>query len=127
MAGPTADALRDALDALSDRLDGLIDPLPPGDPVRVRLEGAQNSIEDASSAVDAQSIETLLTNNADLQRIKDLTAKVNASAAVIAASQANVAKIVGIADKALALGNAITAGGVGGILSAVAALQGSIT
>ena len=126
MAGPIADALRDALDGLSTHLDSLIDALPQGNPVRRELETAQNSIEDASSSVDAQSIEALLTNSADLKKIKDLTTKINASAAAIAASQANVTKIVAIGDKALALGTAVAAGGVPGILSAAAALQGAI-
>jgi len=123
MAGPTADALRDALDGLSSRLDPLIDALPVGNPTRVKLENAQNNLEDASGDVDAQSIETQLANNADLQKIKDLTAAVNANAAAIASSQQNVDKIVDVADKALAVGTAITGGNVGGILTSVNALQ----
>jgi hypothetical protein len=126
MAGPTADALRDALDGLSNRLDPLINALPPGDPTRMKLEGAQNSLEDASSDVAAKSIEAQLTDNADLQKIKGLTAAINANAAAIAASQQNVANIVSVADKALAVGTAISGGNVVTILSAVNALRNAL-
>ena len=124
MAGQTANALRDALQGLSDKLDGIIDPLSPGDVTRAPLEAAQSSLENAAADVDAASIEAILTNNADLQKLKDLATQINAKASAIASSQANFAKIVGIADAAVKQGELLSGGGtVAAIVGAAPTLQ----
>jgi hypothetical protein len=127
MAGATADALRDALEALSDGLDPRINALPEGDPNRAALEKAQNDLEDAASEVDAASIEAILTQNTDLQKIADLTAKINANAAAIAASQTQITKITAIAGAAVKLGELLTGGGtLAAILGAAGSLSAAI-
>ena len=126
MAGLAADALRDALMALADRLDDLINGLAPGDAVRIQLEGAQNSLRNAAADVDASSIEAVLSKNADLQKLQDLTAQINARAAAIAASVANVNKITSIAGSVVNLGTALSAGSVPAILGAVSAVQTAV-
>jgi len=125
MAGETADALRDALEKLSEDLDTLINSMPEG-PDKVALEQVQDKLENAAGDVDALSMETLLTNNADLQTIKDLTTKINANSSAIASSVANVKKITGIGDAAANLDTAVKAGNVGGIVSAAASLKAAL-
>ena len=125
MPGATADDLRDALQGLSDKLDDLINTLPAGSGNRALLEHSQTVIDNAANDVDAVWIEAQLTNNNDLQTLKDLTAKINANAAAIAASEANTTKIVSIGTAALKLGTLLTAGGaVASIVSAATSLIG---
>ena len=128
MPGTTADELRDALQGLSDKLDDLINTLPAGNGNRALLEHSQTVLDNAANDVDAVWIEAQLTNNNDLQTLKDLTTKINANAAVIAASEANTKKIVDIGTAALKLGTLLTGGGgVGAIVSAASTLSGLIT
>lgn len=114
-----ADLLVDALDGLATNLEGRINALPPGSPERTQLKQAQTDLRNAAADIDADALITAITNNADLQKLKDATKDINTTAGQINQSAAAVAKVGGIASAAVALGNAISGGTVGVIIGAV--------
>jgi len=85
---------------------------------------ARTDLMNAAADIDADALMQQIQNNQALNDLKSATAKINALAQSIAASQAGVAKVAGIGTAAVSVATAIATGGVPEIVSAV---QGLLT